>query len=160
LELSEAQGRRSFLKKAPNPIDRHVGSRVRMRRILLGMSQEKLGEALDLTFQQVQKYEKGTNRIGASRLQQIAQILNVPPGFFFDGMPAPEGAALLESAPAEFAEEEEGTTYIVDFLSTAEGVRLNKAFARIHNPKVRKRIIDLVTSLADEDDEEITPTNE
>jgi len=122
-----------------------------MRRILLGMSQEKLGEALDLTFQQVQKYEKGTNRIGASRLQQISKILNVSPGFFFEGAPALDGEA-SDSTQAEFAEEDEGSTYIVDFLSTTEGVRLNKAFARIHNPKVRKRIIDLVTSLANEDD--------
>ncbi len=143
------------MKKAPNPIDKHVGSRVRMRRILLGLSQEKLGEALDLTFQQVQKYEKGTNRIGASRLQQIAQILNVSPGFFFDGAPPLEGQAAYEPATGEFAEEEEGSSYIVDFLSTAEGVRLNKAFARIRNPRVRKRIIDLVTSLSDEEDAEI-----
>ncbi len=150
----EVEGRPAFVKKAPNPIDRHVGSRVRMRRILLGMSQEKLGEALELTFQQVQKYEKGTNRIGASRLQQISQILNVPPAFFFDGAPASEGTAASEATQAQFAEEDEGSTYIVDFLSTTEGVRLNKAFARIHNPKVRKRIIDLVTSLADEDDAE------
>ena len=75
-------------KKAPNPIDKHVGSRVRMRRMMLGMSQEKLGDSLGLTFQQVQKYEKGTNRIGASRLQQISQILQVPVSFFFDGAPA------------------------------------------------------------------------
>jgi transcriptional regulator with XRE-family HTH domain len=148
----KAEGRPAFVKKAPNPIDRHVGSRVRMRRILLGMSQEKLGEALDLTFQQVQKYEKGTNRIGASRLQQISKILNVTPGFFFDGAPALDGATAGESVHAEFAEDDEGSSYIVDFLSTTEGVRLNKAFARIHNPKVRKRIIDLVTSLADEND--------
>ena len=76
------------VKKAPNPIDKHVGSRVRMRRMMLGMSQEKLGDALDLTFQQVQKYEKGTNRIGASRLQQISHILQVPVAFFFEGAPA------------------------------------------------------------------------
>ena len=75
------------MKKAPNPIDRHVGSRVRMRRMMLGMSQEKLGDALGLTFQQVQKYEKGTNRIGASRLQQISNSLQVPVSFFFDGAP-------------------------------------------------------------------------
>src|SRR5881275_2230640 len=75
------------VKKAPNHVDRHVGSRVRLRRMLLGLSQEKLGEALGLTFQQVQKYEKGTNRIGASRLQQIAQILQVPVAFLFDGAP-------------------------------------------------------------------------
>ena len=78
-------------KKAPNPIDKHVGSRVRMRRMMLGMSQEKLGDALGLTFQQVQKYEKGTNRIGASRLQQISQILQVPVSFFFEGAPLPPG---------------------------------------------------------------------
>src|SRR6202161_1024268 len=75
-------------KKSPNPIDKHVGSRVRMRRMMLSMSQEKLGNALGLTFQQVQKYEKGTNRIGASRLQQISQILQVPVSFFFEGVPA------------------------------------------------------------------------
>ncbi len=99
----------------------------------------------------MQKYEKGTNRIGASRLQQIAKILSVAPGFFFDGAPAVEGSALAESTQLEFAEDEGGSAYIVDFLSTTEGVRLNKAFARIANPKVRKRIIDLVTSLAEED---------
>ena len=82
-------------KKAPNPTDKHVGSRVRMRRMMLGMSQEKLGDALGLTFQQVQKYEKGTNRIGASRLQQISHILQVPVSFFFEGAPSalrPSGA--------------------------------------------------------------------
>jgi len=122
-----------------------------MQRILLGMSQEKLGEALGLTFQQVQKYEKGTNRIGASRLQQIAKILNVPPAFFFDAAPAQPGSH-AENAPApELAEDSEESTYIVDFLSTTEGVRLNKAFARILDPKVRKRIIDLVVSLAEKD---------
>src|ERR1700750_1950335 len=78
-------------KKAPNPIDKHVGSRVRMRRMMLSMSQEKLGDALGLTFQQVQKYEKGTNRIGASRLQQISHILQVPVSFFFEGAPSPQG---------------------------------------------------------------------
>src|SRR4051812_30165806 len=76
-----------MIKKAPNPIDKHVGSRVRMRRMILQMSQEKLGDALALTFQQVQKYEKGTNRIGASRMQQIAQVLQVPVSFFFEGAP-------------------------------------------------------------------------
>ena len=78
-------------KKSPNPTDKYVGSRVRMRRLMLGMSQEKLGEKLGLTFQQVQKYEKGTNRIGASRLQHISQILKVPVSFFFDGAALPCG---------------------------------------------------------------------
>ena len=76
------------MSKAPNPVDKYVGSRVRMRRIMLGMSQEKLGEALGLTFQQIQKYEKGTNRVGASRIQQIAEILQVPVSFLFEGGPS------------------------------------------------------------------------
>src|ERR1700748_3377998 len=108
-------------KKAPNPIDKHVGSRVRMRRMLIGMSQEKLGDALGLTFQQVQKYEKGTNRIGASRLQHIAEILNVKPAFFFDEMPATSA-----SATSGFAED--SSHFIVDFLSSSDGLMLNKAF--------------------------------
>src|ERR1700751_4114459 len=90
-------------KKAPNPIDKHVGSRVRMRRMMLAMSQEKLGDALGLTFQQVQKYEKGTNRIGASRLQQISHILQVPVAFFFEGAPHVVGMpslAELDEAPS------------------------------------------------------------
>src|SRR6201991_3320337 len=116
-------------KKAPNPIDKHVGSRVRMRRMMLGMSQEKLGAALGLTFQQVQKYEKGSNRIGASRLQQIAHILQVPVAFFFEGAPAPEGG------PQGFAEEP--SEYVQSTLSTSDGLALVKAFSNIQNPKLR-----------------------
>jgi transcriptional regulator with XRE-family HTH domain len=130
-------------KKAPNPIDKHVGSRVRMRRMMLSMSQEKLGDALSLTFQQVQKYEKGTNRIGASRLQQISQILQVPVAFFFEGAPTmhpqPEGMAEAPS-PA----------YVSDFLATSEGLALTKAFTRIKQPKLRRRIVDLVEEIAGE----------
>jgi len=137
------------VKKVPNPIDRHVGSRVRMRRILLGMSQEKLGEALGLTFQQIQKYEKGTNRIGASRLQQISTTLNVPPAFFFDGAPLANGEANAKPNNAVVAED--ANTFVLDFIATSEGLTLNKAFARIQDPKVRKRIIDLVTSIAGDD---------
>jgi transcriptional regulator with XRE-family HTH domain len=133
------------LKKAPDPIDRHVGSRVRMQRILMKMSQEKLGEALGITFQQVQKYEKGANRIGASRLQQISKTLKVPPSFFFEGAPA--GGSSAQSAG--FAEES-SSQYVVDFLSTAEGLHLNRAFARIRDPKIRKRVLDLVTTLAEQ----------
>jgi transcriptional regulator with XRE-family HTH domain len=140
--------RLSSVKKLPNPIDKHVGSRVRMRRILLGMSQEKLGEALNLTFQQVQKYEKGTNRIGASRLQQISKTLNVPPAYFFDGAPSlDQGDVSGASATAE-----SGSSYVVDFLSTTEGLLLNRGFARIQDPKIRKRIVDLVTALAGTED--------
>src|SRR5215475_13896768 len=134
-------------KKAPNPIDKHVGSRVRMRRMMLGMSQEKLGDALALTFQQVQKYEKGTNRIGASRLQQISHILQVPVAFFFEGAPhLADGVAsehLAETAPSP--------TYVSDFLATSDGLSLTKAFMRIPDPKLRRRIVDLVQQIAGED---------
>src|ERR1700751_1552052 len=104
-------------KKAPNPIDKHVGSRVRMRRMMLSMSQEKLGDALGLTFQQVQKYEKGTNRIGASRLQQISLILQVPVAFFFEGAPATPGDPVgMAEAPSP--------AYVSDFLASSEGLAL------------------------------------
>src|SRR5262252_2459663 len=104
-------------KKAPNPIDKHVGSRVRMRRMMLAMSQEKLGDALGLTFQQVQKYEKGTNRIGASRLQQISQILQVPVSFFFEDAPNVDTRShVTQHAPSP--------AYILDFLATSEGLAL------------------------------------
>jgi transcriptional regulator with XRE-family HTH domain len=134
------------VKKTPDPIDRHVGSRVRMQRILMKMSQEKLGDALGLTFQQVQKYEKGLNRIGASRLQQISKTLSVPPSFFFEGAPS------LEGGDANGFAEESSSQYVVDFLSTAEGLHLNRAFARIRDPKVRKRVLDLVSTLAEQDE--------
>lgn len=142
--------RQDSVKKVPNPIDRHVGSRVRMRRVLLGMSQEKLGEALSLTFQQVQKYEKGTNRIGASRLQQISKTLNVPPAYFFDGAPSFDPSQDGDASHGAMAEH--GSSYVVDFLSTTEGLHLNRAFARIQDPKVRKRLVDLVSALAGDED--------
>ncbi len=129
-------------KKVPNPIDKHVGSRVRMRRMMLGMSQEKLGDALGLTFQQVQKYEKGSNRIGASRLQQIAHILQVPVAFFFEGAPPPPGG------PTGFSEE--STEYLQNTLSTSDGLALVKAFSNIQNAKLRRRIVDLVEEMAGE----------
>ena len=131
------------MSKTPNPIDLHVGSRVRMRRMLLGMSQEKLGEALGVTFQQVQKYEKGMNRIGASRLQDIAKILDAPPSFFFENAPTAGG----EPQVGGFAESK-SAGFVVEFLSTVEGLQLNKAFASITDPKVRKRIVDLVVAIA------------
>jgi transcriptional regulator with XRE-family HTH domain len=138
------------VKKAPDPIDRHVGSRVRMQRVLMKMSQEKLGEALGLTFQQIQKYEKGTNRIGASRLQQISKTLNVPPSFFFEGAPTTGDGA---GASAGGFAEESSSQFVVDFLSTAEGLHLNRAFARIKDPKVRKRVVDLITTLAEQEED-------
>jgi transcriptional regulator with XRE-family HTH domain len=132
-------------KKAPNPIDKHVGSRVRMRRMMLSMSQEKLGDALGLTFQQVQKYEKGTNRIGASRLQQIATILQVPVAFFFEGAPD------LGAARAAGGKDAPSPTYVADFLATTDGLALTKAFMRIGDPKLRRRIVDLVEQIAGEE---------
>ena len=135
-------------KKQPNPIDIHVGGRIRLRRTMLGMSQEKLGEQLGITFQQVQKYEKGTNRVGASRLQNIAAILGVPVAFFFEDAPGDTGVA------ASGGMSESSSTYVVNFLSSAEGLQLNRAFVKIADPKVRRRIIDLVKALATESDGE------
>ncbi|MGN6571879.1 MAG: helix-turn-helix domain-containing protein [Pseudolabrys sp.] len=134
-------------KKAPNPIDKHVGSRVRMRRMMLSMSQEKLGDALGLTFQQVQKYEKGTNRIGASRLQQIAHILQVPVSFFFEGAPSTPSAGGHHGGMSEAP----SPAYVSDFLATSDGLSLTKSFMRIKNSKLRRRIVDLVEQIAGEE---------
>jgi transcriptional regulator with XRE-family HTH domain len=117
-----------------------------MQRILLNMSQEKLGEALGITFQQVQKYEKGINRISASRLQQISQILNVPPSFFFQNATGKSTGGDETKGVSDIS----ASQYIVDSLSTSEGLNLNRAFARISEPKIRKRIVDLVTTIADQ----------
>lgn len=133
-------------KKKPNPIDIHVGSRIRLRRTMLGMSQEKLGEALGITFQQIQKYEKGTNRVGASRLQNISTILNVPVSFFFEDAPGDPSTAQPGMAEAN------SSNYVVDFLSSSEGLQLNRAFIKIPDPKVRRKLVDLVKSLASEPD--------
>ncbi len=127
-------------KKTPNPIDRHVGSRVRMRRMMISLSQEKLGERLGITFQQVQKYEKGTNRIGASRLHQIASILSVPVSFFYEDMPGGE-------AVAGFAEGQ-SPVYISEFMASPDGLSLAKAFMKVSDPKLRRRIVDLVEAMA------------
>ena len=132
-------------KKKPNPVDIHVGSRVRLRRTMLGMSQEKLGESLGITFQQIQKYEKGSNRIGASRLQRMSEVLNVPVSFFFEDAPAGQSSENGLQEPS-------GADYVVDFLSSSEGLQLNRAFVKISDPKVRRRIIDLVRSLGDPTD--------
>jgi transcriptional regulator with XRE-family HTH domain len=131
--------------KAPNPVDRHVGSRVRMRRIMLGMSQEKLGEGLGLTFQQIQKYEKGTNRIGASRIQHISEILQIPVSFLFEGSPG-------SSAGTDGLGEAPSPTYVADFLATAEGLALIRAFTRIPNIKLRRAIVDMVELIGDHED--------
>jgi transcriptional regulator with XRE-family HTH domain len=123
-------------RRAPNPVDKHVGSRIRMRRMMLGISQEKLAEGLGLTYQQVQKYEKGRNRIGAGRLQHISHMLQVPVPFFFDG--APHGEA---PSPA----------YVSDCLATADGLALVKAFMRIKEPLLRRRLVELVECVAGDD---------
>ena len=128
-------------KKLPNPIDKHVGSRLRMRRKMLGMSQEKLGEALKITFQQVQKYEKGTNRISASRLQHISHILQVPVPFFFEGAPHQPGQPRGMGGPASPA-------YVSEFLSSTDGLALVKAFTKIKEAKLRRRVVQLVEEIA------------
>jgi transcriptional regulator with XRE-family HTH domain len=113
-----------------------------MRRMMLSMSQEKLGDALGLTFQQVQKYEKGTNRIGASRLQAISNILQVPVSFFFEGAPHMPGHSGMGEAPSP--------AYVSDFLATSDGLSLTKSFMRIKSSKLRRRIVDLVELIADD----------
>ena len=133
--------RRTIKDDGPDPIDRYVGSRVRARRVGIRLSQTKLGEAIGVTFQQVQKYEKGANRIGASRLQQISGILQVPVSFFFDGAPNVSGQ------PSEGLTEAPSPAYVSDFLATSDGLALTKAFMRIKDPKLRRRIVDLVEQM-------------
>jgi len=126
----------------PDPIDIHVGSRVRMRRTLLGMSQEKLGNALGLTFQQIQKYERGANRIGSSRLFKLSQILDVPVNYFFDDMADASGKrskGLGEGGPRHFE---------ADQLSKRETLELVRAYYRITDAKIRKRTFELVKAIA------------
>ena len=125
----------------PNPIDVHVGGRIRLRRTLLGLSQEKLGKAIGLTFQQVQKYERGTNRVGSSRLYQIAKVLSVPVSFFFDDMAADAGAAAPQLA-------EDADPFKANPLANRETLELVRAFQRIADPAVRKRVQDLVKAIA------------
>ncbi|HUW73003.1 MAG TPA: helix-turn-helix transcriptional regulator [Methyloceanibacter sp.] len=129
--------------KKPNPVDTHVGSRVRLRRMLLGMSQERLGDSMGLTFQQVQKYEKGVNRIGASRLFQISKILDVPVQFFFE-----EAPYAGDEGRAPGMAEGDSETFILEFLNSREGLELNRAFVKIGDAKVRKSVVDLVRALS------------
>lgn len=131
-------------KKQANPIDIQVGNRVRIRRMLIGMSQERLGDLLGLTFQQVQKYEKGVNRIGAGRLFEVSRILNVPIDFFY------EGVNTLLGQPG--ATEPDGAP-VMEFVSSGEGLQLSLAFMKIKDAKVRKRVLDLVKSLAEDEEQ-------
>ena len=135
-----------MVKKQPHPIDVHVGRRVKMRRMLIGMSQEKLGEQLGLTFQQVQKYEKGANRIGASRLWDLSRILDVPVRFFFEGARAEASGGAGQ--PAEGFTEEQQPDYVLDFVQSSEGVQLIKAFIQIKDDNVRRGIVNLAKTLA------------
>lgn len=134
--------------RSPNPMDIHVGSRIRLRRMVVGMSQEKLGEKMGLTFQQIQRYEKGTNRIGGSRLFQLAQILDVTVQFFFDDAPT----AIMgrhASLAGPFAESRT-EAFLLDFLNSRDGLELNRAFVKITDPKVRKRVVELVRALSED----------
>ena len=127
--------------KTPNPTDKYVGSRIRMRRLMLGMSQTTLARGLDLTFQQIQKYEKGVNRVGASRLQQIAHILKVPVEFFFEGAPGVPGAKPDASDAPSLAQ-------VAEFLATPDGLTLVAGFVKIKSAKLRRSIVELVSYLA------------
>ena len=132
----------------PSPIDIHVGSRIRLRRTLLGMSQERLGEALGLTFQQVQKYERGVNRVGASRLFDLSRVLDVPISFFFDDLPeslASTYGSHLNRRGTGFSDMQDGFTD--DALNRRETLELVRAYYRITDPAVRKRVFDLIKSM-------------
>jgi len=129
-------------KGGPDPIDVHVGSRIRLRRMILGMSQETLGKALGLTFQQVQKYEKGVNRVGASRLFQLSELLSVPIQFFYDDY----GDRALGSFG--MAEDDAGDEFM-KFVNSPEGVQLCRYFSSIEDPQVKKRVLDLVKTIAE-----------
>jgi len=134
-------------KSRRDPIDSHVGSRVRLRRTLLGMSQEKLGQAVGITFQQIQKYERGLNRIGSSRLFQFAQVLGVPVAYFFENLPA-EGAGA--TGPSRFAEPGEPPSLEGDNFSRRETLELVRAFYRIGDRNTRRRIYELIKAVAGE----------
>ncbi len=137
---------RSFhAPRSPNPVDIHVGTRVRLRRQILKMSQEKLGDQLGVTFQQVQKYERGTNRVGASRLWRMAQVMDVPVSFFYDGLGE-------EMPAAEFAEGDQ-TPIIYDFINSTDGVALAMAVSKIKNKAVRRQILELARAMAKDQDD-------
>lgn len=128
--------------RSANPVDTHVGSRIRVRRQVLKMSQEKLGDELGVTFQQVQKYERGTNRVGASRLWRMAEVLTVPVSFFFDGL---TGEHKYDAS--EFAENDQ-TPIVYDFIKSPDGVALATAVSKIKSKAVRRQILELARSLA------------
>jgi transcriptional regulator with XRE-family HTH domain len=133
-------------KNGIHPTDKHVGKRVRMRRLMLDMSQTNVADALGLTFQQLQKYENGTNRISASRLQRISEILQVPVTFFFEGAPHVRGEHHAQTdAPSP--------QYVSDYLATPDGLHLTKAFMQIPDSKLRRSIVNLVEQIAASEDQ-------
>ena len=135
----------TMAKKLPNLIDEHVGGRVRMRRMTLGISQEKLADALGITFQQVQKYEKGANRISASRLHHISHVLQVSVPFFFEGAPqVPGHHEDIGAAPSP--------AYVTEFLASSDGLALVKAFTQIKQPRLRRSIVDVVENIAGDEE--------
>jgi len=136
-------------ERSANPVDVHVGARVRLRRLMLRMSQDKLGENLGVTFQQVQKYERGTNRVSASRLWGMADVLDVPVQYFFEGL-------ALESESGGFGDNDQ-TPLVYDFINSPDGVQLAAAFSRITDPKVRRQVLQLVRALAGEGEDEDAP---
>ncbi len=130
----------------PSPIDVHVGTRIRLRRTLLGMSQERLGDALGLTFQQVQKYERGVNRVGASRLFDLSRVLDVPISFFFDDMPdGLSGSAAVARRAAGFEDRQD--PFGDDTMSRRETLELVRAYYRIADPALRKKVFELIKSM-------------
>jgi transcriptional regulator with XRE-family HTH domain len=134
-------------KQGANPIDAHVGARIRLRRTLLGMSQQKLGEAIGLTFQQVQKYERGANRISASRLFYLTRVLDVPLSFFFDDMPSHVAAAPVDEDGAAVIGEHSGSAYEPDPMVKRETLELVRAYYTISDLSVRRSLIDLAKAL-------------
>ena len=130
-------------RKSNSELDSYIGARLRMRRLMLGMSEEALGEKLSLTFQQIQKYEKGTNRVSASRLYELAQALDVPVQYFFDGISA-EDEAVLHEAIAEDAH----LSPFPDFVSSGQGIQLNSAFLRIGDRKMRRDVLAMIEGIA------------
>jgi len=131
------------MRRAPNTTDKHVGKRVRMRRLMIKLTQEKLAAQLGLTFQQVQKYEKGVNRISASRLREMSHVLQVPVQFFFDGLPETKGGSGKDR-------QDPSQKFVHDFLASSDGLALARAFTRLKSSKLRRRIVQLVKEFVDE----------
>ena len=133
------------LDRGPNPVDLHVGARIRMRRKLLGVSQERLADQLGLTFQQVQKYERGANRVSASKLYEIARALQTSVAYFFDGLADTVDPSL---------DLLEGREFMHELVMTPEGLELASLFPKLKRGRVRRRVLDLVKALAEDEEEQ------